>query len=213
MTTYIWSDLHLGHANILNYCNRPFATVEDMDKALLKAWRTTVKGRDTIITLGDIALDKTYKFDRLKELITNLPGHKILVMGNHDRRYPVTRWREMGFDEVYPYPIIYRQWYILSHEPLFLNEKMPYLNIHGHIHNLTYNSPSYQNVSVERTHYAPLDFEALIKPRPPKQDLPDIMPLEAQLEYIVRTYNAVPEVVDRLKQLWDNSHPDRTGND
>jgi hypothetical protein len=49
---YIWSDLHLGHANIIKYSKRPFSNVEEMDEALLHAWRTTVKPLDTIINLG-----------------------------------------------------------------------------------------------------------------------------------------------------------------
>jgi calcineurin-like phosphoesterase family protein len=36
-TVYIWSDLHLGHANLIKYCDRPFADAEAMNKALLHA--------------------------------------------------------------------------------------------------------------------------------------------------------------------------------
>jgi calcineurin-like phosphoesterase family protein len=36
---YIWSDLHLGHANIIKYCDHPFADAEAMNKALFHAWR------------------------------------------------------------------------------------------------------------------------------------------------------------------------------
>jgi calcineurin-like phosphoesterase family protein len=34
---YILSDLHLGHGNVIRYCNRPFADVTKMNMALLHA--------------------------------------------------------------------------------------------------------------------------------------------------------------------------------
>ena len=33
--TWVWSDLHLRHANIIKYCIRPFASAQDMDRALM----------------------------------------------------------------------------------------------------------------------------------------------------------------------------------
>jgi calcineurin-like phosphoesterase family protein len=93
--------------------NRPFTDVTEMNKALLHAWRVTSKSNDTIINLGDVSL-KLSK-DYLTEPIHRLPGYKILVMGNHDRKKPVRWWLDAGFNEVYPYPVVYEGTYILSH--------------------------------------------------------------------------------------------------
>ena len=54
--TWIWSDIHLHHRNIIRYCHRPFRTVEAMNEAPLTAWKETVGDADTIICGGDIAL-------------------------------------------------------------------------------------------------------------------------------------------------------------
>lgn len=126
----------------------------------MRAWRETVKGDDTIIHLGDVCFK--WSKERTQSVIQNLPGHKILIMGNHDKHRSVEWWRNVGFDEVYPYPIIYKDWYILSHEDLFLNDKVPYINIHGHRHQVKLDKPYYVNVSVECIDYKPIRFDSII---------------------------------------------------
>jgi calcineurin-like phosphoesterase family protein len=156
---YIWSDLHLGHANIITYCNRPFKDVQEMDKALLHAWRITVHHQDTIINLGDVSLKQNKEC--LSKTIRSLPGYKILIMGNHDRKRSVKWWIEAGFDEVYKFPIVYEGKYILSHDVVELAKESPFINIHGHIHQYKKDNPRYVNVSVEQIGYKPVLFESI----------------------------------------------------
>lgn len=150
--TYIWSDTHFNHKNIIQYANRPFGSVEEMNKAMIDAWKQTVRPKDTIIHLGDVGFGPAQFF---KELIPTLPGKKILILGNHDKG-GIRFWRNAGFHEVYPYPIIYQEWLILSHKTVFLNEQLPYLNLHGHIHQHKMESKCYINVSVEQIRYKPV---------------------------------------------------------
>jgi len=42
MTTWFTADLHLGHRNIIEYCNRPFADVDEMNRALIANWNQVV---------------------------------------------------------------------------------------------------------------------------------------------------------------------------
>lgn len=46
----IWftSDLHLGHANILKHCARPFASIQEHDAALIARWNAKVRLDDTV---------------------------------------------------------------------------------------------------------------------------------------------------------------------
>jgi calcineurin-like phosphoesterase family protein len=155
---YIWSDLHLGHANIIKYGNRPFADVEAMNKALIHAWRVTVKPGDTVINLGDVSLKENKEY--LSTTIRSLPGYKILIMGNHDRKRPVKWWIDTGFNEVYKYPILYEGKYILSHDIVEAAKDSPFINIHGHFHQHIMDHPRYVNVCVEMTGYKPVPLEA-----------------------------------------------------
>ena len=45
MTLFV-SDLHLGHKNIVDLCNRPFKDVDEMDSALIEKWNRKVKKND-----------------------------------------------------------------------------------------------------------------------------------------------------------------------
>ena len=82
MTTWFTSDMHLGHANIIRYCARPFADVAEMNAGLIERWNATVSRADTVWVLGDVAMG--HIADSL-HLVDHLHGTKHLVSGNHDR--------------------------------------------------------------------------------------------------------------------------------
>ena len=152
------ADTHFGQKNIIAYENRPFATVEEMDKELIRLWNETVQKDDTVFLLGDFSF---YNKERSAEICRQLQGNKLLVLGNHDR-HPLQWYRDCGFQEVYNYPIIYAKFWMLSHKPLYINQNMPYGNIFGHVHgNPAYADASSNSccVSLERTGYRPLEFD------------------------------------------------------
>ena len=57
MNTFFTSDTHFGHNNIIEYCKRPYTSVEEMDAALEKNWNEVVKPDDLVYHLGDLAID------------------------------------------------------------------------------------------------------------------------------------------------------------
>lgn len=52
---FFTSDLHFGHKNIIRFDNRPFFSVEEMDKTLIENWNRKVSADDTVYVLGDIS--------------------------------------------------------------------------------------------------------------------------------------------------------------
>lgn len=78
MTTYFSADPHHGHKKILTYCNRPFATVEEMNSTIIERWNQTVSKDDEVWLLGDFCW-KGYE-----NVFHQLNGTKHLIIGNHD---------------------------------------------------------------------------------------------------------------------------------
>ena len=54
---FFTSDLHFGHANVIEYCNRPFTSVSDMNGELIRRWRQVVSAGDTVYVLGDFSFE------------------------------------------------------------------------------------------------------------------------------------------------------------
>lgn len=149
MAVFIIADMHFDDKFILSYENRPFKSTEDMDQTILENWNTTVKDSDEVYVLGDVG-NEAY--------ISKLNGIKYLVKGNHDTKENEI-YRKCGFKEVYDLPVILDEFWILSHEPVYVNTNMPYANLFGHVHaNPIYRTVSPQSfcVSVERIGYTPV---------------------------------------------------------
>ncbi|HEX9058754.1 MAG TPA: phosphoesterase [Clostridia bacterium] len=156
--TYMISDMHFGHKNIILFEDRPFETVEEMDNTIIQNWNNTVDKNDKVFVLGDVSF---YNKEKTSKIINRLHGHKTLILGNHDEDHSPLWWSEAGFHEVYRFPIIFEKFYILSHEPLYMSKNMPYANIHGHIHHLKYEDRQFFNVSVECVEYTPVNFKKI----------------------------------------------------
>jgi calcineurin-like phosphoesterase family protein len=85
MNTFFTSDLHFGHANVIQYAGRPFKDAHEMNEALVANWNAVVQPDDEVYVVGDFALCRKEEAARLAE---RLNGQKYLVRGNHDREVP-----------------------------------------------------------------------------------------------------------------------------
>jgi calcineurin-like phosphoesterase family protein len=80
---FFTSDLHFGHKNIVTYTNRGKVIPEGVSHTqwLMDIWKKQVRPTDTVYHLGDFAFLHQKKSI---QLLTELPGNKVLIHGNHD---------------------------------------------------------------------------------------------------------------------------------
>lgn len=160
MNTFFIADPHFGHEAIIRYENRPWKSAQEMDRDLIARWNGAVGEADSVYVLGDLSL---HGRERTAEIVRSLRGVKHMLIGNHDER-DVMVYYEMGFHRAYDLPVILDDFWILSHEPVYVNSNMPYANIFGHVHSSgQYTDQSRQSfcVSAERIAYTPIAFQEI----------------------------------------------------
>lgn len=166
-STWFIGDMHFFHHNIIGYEDRPFKDIYEMNKTIIDNWNSVVKKNDRVFVLGDVALKpremgREYYAKELSLIMAILNGRKILIKGNHDHEN-AEYYRNLGFENVSDYPIIVCGFLILSHEPIYLEKRTAYRNIHGHIHSKKYDSGHFVNVSVEIINYKPISLGEIRK--------------------------------------------------
>ena len=152
MTIWLTSDTHFNHANIIRYCGRPFAHLDEMNGTLIRNWNVCVQPNDTIYHLGDFALGPSAS---VSSFFWQLNGKKILVRGNHDGR-PTVRlpWDDQA--EVFSLEGL-----TLVHNPATI--KVEGWVVHGHLHTrhkLT--GPRQIHVGVDAWNYLPVALEEVL---------------------------------------------------
>lgn len=108
MSTFFSSDQHFGHTNVIGYCNRPFANIQQMNDTLISNWNDIVTNEDHIYVLGDFSMS----INSMVEITPKLNGTKYLIPGNHDichsyhkksrilekRENQIKRYEDMGWN-------------------------------------------------------------------------------------------------------------------
>ena len=168
---YFTADLHIGHANILKHTNRPFASVDEMNKAICDNWNRRVNRNDTVFILGDFFFRNTVPAN---EYLQRLKGKKHLIIGNHDKGWMKKADLDRFFLSVQHFAELSdgNHKLVLCHYPLMTwngASRGRYL-IHGHIHDNTDSEywpllcgmPNALNAGVEINGYAPVTFDELV---------------------------------------------------
>lgn len=141
---YFTSDTHWYHKNIIQYCNRPVQSVEEMNELLIQKWNDRIRPSDEVYHLGDFAFcNRT----RAEEIFTRLHGIKFLIRGNHDGK----QVDHLAWEWIRDYYVLkvsdvyetnddkfasYHQPIVLSHFPMISWDGMVHgsWHLHGHCH-------------------------------------------------------------------------------
>jgi len=138
--TFVISDTHFGHQNILNFTDdngeliRPgFDNADQMNQYMIDQWNRTVGPDDIVYHLGDFAMNKKYI-----RLADQLNGRKKLIRGNHDdanaKQY-LKYFENVDGVRVFPKHDIIMSHYPLHPDSLWNYKRgIPKINIHGHTH-------------------------------------------------------------------------------
>lgn len=169
--TYLISDTHFGHANILTFKRddgvplRSFSSVEEMDEHMIQQWNSVVNDGDRVYHLGDVVMNRRYL-----HTLSRLKGRLCLIKGNHD----IFKLKDYlpFFDDVRSACIL--EGCMLTHIPIHPASLRRFgCNIHGHLHHgrVLVNekhgyTPSnidtrYHCVSVEMIDYTPIEWGEL----------------------------------------------------
>lgn len=157
---YVIADTHFNHKNIIKYCNRPYNSVEEMNRDIICKWNSVVRPNDIVFHLGDFGFGTQME---LESIFKQLNGKKYLIMGNHDYKVGKKYYEEIGFSGVYKeYTLVN---IVFSHYPKKV--KTGQINIYGHIHDTEpkdwYKDSDHVCVSVEKINYTPTNLSTILK--------------------------------------------------
>lgn len=168
--TYFTSDTHFNHGEIISFCKRPFADVEEMNETLITNWNRVIGKRDVVFHLGDFSFGGAAEW---KNVLDRLNGKIFLILGNHDMKH-LSKEFNYRFVEVVmqKYIKIHKQAIYLNHYP-FLCYGGAYKNVwqlFGHVHTSENNTgwdagrlsmlfPLQYDVGVDNNNFAPVSFE------------------------------------------------------
>ena len=135
MKNFYIADLHIGHANIIKFDQRPFADINEMHRAIVENWNRVVRGDDTVYILGDFcwAKESDWPF-----YLAPLAGQKVLIRGNHDPKQ-FSQATKKYFSDIKDYKEITDsgRHVILSHYPIPFHKADYDPNcwmLYGHVH-------------------------------------------------------------------------------
>lgn len=143
---FVSGDLHLNHANIIQYCDRPFDTVHEMNQKLVANWNDTVGPNDKVVFLGDLAL--YYGDITTHDWLHALNGDITFIRGNHDGA------ESIDYEEDYLLETESRRYYC-THRQEDIPDDWEGWAIHGHVHNNDVDQHPFINLDKLRINAAP----------------------------------------------------------
>ena len=166
MKFWFTSDYHFGHENIIEYCNRPFKDVEEMNNTIIENHNSRVSPEDTVFFLGDFCFhngpsgkEGEGTQTKSQSYLDKLNGKMIMIKGNHDKNNTVRTCINnmvisLGGNKMF-----------LVHNPKDYNKNYK-INLVGHVHEKwkikKINDVILVNVGVDVWDFRPIEIQDIL---------------------------------------------------
>ena len=173
---FFTADTHFCHSKIIGSCERPFADVFEMNKAMIDNWNSLITNRDEIYILGDFMYKGKAK--DANEILSKLKGRKYLIKGNHEKYLDDPEFKPEAFEWINNYHVFKHEGVkiVLFHYPM-LSWDGSYrgsIHLYGHVHNSGIKYPEYGkkiellgpraiNVGVDVNDFYPVSIKAIFE--------------------------------------------------
>lgn len=157
----VWftADTHFGHRRIIELAKRPFASVEEMDEAMIARWNAVVGKEDLVHHLGDFA------FTDHNPYLSRLNGIKYLTLGNHDYESRVDKARGWSSVDNYREIKVDDTSVVLFHYGMRVWNKSHHgaIHLYGHSHHSLPGDSQSCDVGVDAWLFQPVSLETIKK--------------------------------------------------
>ncbi len=168
---FFTSDTHFSHENIITYCKRPFASVEEMNEHLITNWNKVIPKDGIVFHLGDVAMGN-YKNTK-EPVLARLNGTIHLIVGNHDRKDMRSNKRFKSVSDILEIQVMDTeleygmQHVIMCHYPMIVwpASHRGSWQLFGHVHGNLSNKgtinhkPTQLDVGVDCNNYSPFTWQ------------------------------------------------------
>ena len=164
MTVFFTSDTHFFHKNIIRFCKRPYADVEEMNKGLVTNWNSVVQPKDEVYHLGDFGF---CQMADAVSILKKLNGRKYFIRGNHDQGIKDEALKFFVWEKTMHEMKIDGQRIVLCHYPLesWNHSCHGSWHLHGHTHKNLESSEDIKrwDAGVDSNGQFPVSFEQIKK--------------------------------------------------
>lgn len=167
---FFTADTHFFDTNVINFCNRPYKDITDMNEQFILNWNDIVPEDGIVVIAGDFAF--TGAVEKIKTLLSRLNGKKYLVFGNHCVQNKFQRPVVMQlFDwcgDILEFTIDDEVKFCISHYPFEFWTRGA-IHLHGHVHSGPKSNasekpvfkPMRYDIGVDNCNYRPISYEEL----------------------------------------------------
>ena len=165
---FFTADEHLGHSKIIEYSNRPFSSVEEMDHTIIANFNSVVGKGDITVHVGDFTLAKR---EVAEEHTKQLNGQHIFLKGSHDYWLKGTKSHEIWEKRIDGIYVVCCHYAMRTWARSHYNSWMLY----GHSHGKLAPMGKQWDVGVDNNNFYPYSFEQIKEIMKDRLDNPNLV--------------------------------------